>query len=181
MFQFTGFPPAQLWIHYAVHKVSLCGFPHSDICGSLCICHSPQLFAAYHVFLRPSVPRHPPCALICLVLRHFAPSVALHGLLPLSCYLFRCFSVDTSSWYSVFKVRPAASPLLWRLRDSNSRPPACKAGALPTELSPHSSARANTWVEKPSGPPWSCLAPSLGTRATGCPSMRHLAPAIRLA
>ncbi len=26
--------------------------------------------------------------------------------------------------------------LQWRLRDSNSRPPACKAGALPTELSP---------------------------------------------
>ena len=25
----------------------------------------------------------------------------------------------------------------WRLRDSNSRPPACKAGALPTELNPH--------------------------------------------
>ena len=39
-------------------------FPHSDICGSMCICHSPQLFAAYHVFLRLLVPRHPPCALI---------------------------------------------------------------------------------------------------------------------
>ena len=25
----------------------------------------------------------------------------------------------------------------WRWRDSNSRPPACKAGALPTELHPH--------------------------------------------
>ncbi len=25
----------------------------------------------------------------------------------------------------------------WRMRDSNSRPPACKAGALPTELIPH--------------------------------------------
>ena len=25
---------------------------------------------------------------------------------------------------------------LWRYRDSNSRPPACKAGALPTELYP---------------------------------------------
>ena len=25
---------------------------------------------------------------------------------------------------------------LWRLRDSNSRPPACKAGALPSELNP---------------------------------------------
>ena len=39
-------------------------FPHSDICGSMCICHSPQLFAAYHVFHRLLVPRHPPCALI---------------------------------------------------------------------------------------------------------------------
>ena len=40
------------------------GFPHSDICGSKIICISPQLFAAYHVFLRLLVPRHPPCALI---------------------------------------------------------------------------------------------------------------------
>ena len=30
------------------------------------ICSSPQLFAAYHVFLRLLVPRHPPCALFCL-------------------------------------------------------------------------------------------------------------------
>ena len=42
------------------------GFPHSEICGSMDICSSPQLFAAYHVFLRLSVPRHPPCALSCL-------------------------------------------------------------------------------------------------------------------
>ena len=28
------------------------GLPHSDICGSLRVCQSPQLFAAYHVFLR---------------------------------------------------------------------------------------------------------------------------------
>ena len=42
------------------------GFPHSDICGALDICSSPQLFAAYHVFLRLLVPRHPPCALISL-------------------------------------------------------------------------------------------------------------------
>ena len=39
------------------------GFPHSDICGSLDMCSSPQLFAAYHVFHRLLVPRHPPCAL----------------------------------------------------------------------------------------------------------------------
>ena len=42
------------------------GFPHSDICGSLAICASPQLFAAYHVLHRLLVPRHSPCALISL-------------------------------------------------------------------------------------------------------------------
>ena len=58
-------PSVYLWIQYTVHEVCSCGFPHSDICGSMCICHSPQLFAAYHVFLRLLVPRHPPCALVC--------------------------------------------------------------------------------------------------------------------
>ena len=42
------------------------GLPHSDIRGSKDICSSPWLFAAYHVFLRLLVPRHPPCALFCL-------------------------------------------------------------------------------------------------------------------
>ena len=55
-----------LWIHAWIRKVFLRGFPHSDICGSMDICSSPQLFAAYHVFLRLLVPRHPPCALISL-------------------------------------------------------------------------------------------------------------------
>ena len=56
-------PSVHLWIQCTVHEVFSCGFPHSDICGSQCICHSPQLFAAYHVFRRLSVPRHPSCAL----------------------------------------------------------------------------------------------------------------------
>ena len=59
-------PSAYLWIQYAVTEVCSAGFPHSDICGSMDICSSPQLFAAYHVFRRLSVPRHPPCALFCL-------------------------------------------------------------------------------------------------------------------
>ena len=59
-------PSIHLWIQCMVHEVFSCGFPHSDICGSQCICHSPQLFAAYHVFHRLSVPRHPPCALFSL-------------------------------------------------------------------------------------------------------------------
>ena len=52
-----------LWIGVWIHEVFSCGFPHSDICGSWDICSSPQLFAAYHVFHRLLVPRHPPCAL----------------------------------------------------------------------------------------------------------------------
>ena len=49
-----------------IHRYCLCGLPHSDICGSMRICHSPQLFAACHVLLRLLVPRHSPCALFCL-------------------------------------------------------------------------------------------------------------------
>ena len=56
-------PSVYLWIQYTVTEVCSAGFPHSDICGLSLICSSPQLFAAYHVFLRLLVPRHPPCAL----------------------------------------------------------------------------------------------------------------------
>ena len=57
-------PLHTLWIGVWMIRVLRTGFPHSDICGSRIICISPQLFAAYHVFLRLLVPRHPPCALI---------------------------------------------------------------------------------------------------------------------
>ena len=59
-------PSVYLWIQYTVPEVCSGGFPHSDICGSMLICSSPQLFAAYHVFLRLPVPRHSPCALFSL-------------------------------------------------------------------------------------------------------------------
>ena len=49
-------------------EVFSAGFPHSDISGSMDICSSPKLFAAYHVFHRLLVPRHPPCALLRLTL-----------------------------------------------------------------------------------------------------------------
>ena len=59
MFQFPAFASA----HRADVGIAPDGLPHSDICGSRCICHSPQLFAACHVLLRLREPRHPPCAL----------------------------------------------------------------------------------------------------------------------
>ena len=59
-------PHVQLCIHCTLTEVSSAGFPHSDISGSLDMCSSPKLFAAYHVFHRLLVPRHPPCALTTL-------------------------------------------------------------------------------------------------------------------
>ena len=57
-------PLHNLWIQLWMTEVPSAGFPHSDISGSKDICSSPKLFAAYHVFLRLLVPRHPPCALL---------------------------------------------------------------------------------------------------------------------
>ena len=66
MFQFSGFPPLPYLIQATVHDHESCGFPHSDIPGSRLVCSSPRLIAAYHVLLRLLVPRHSPCALLCL-------------------------------------------------------------------------------------------------------------------
>ena len=54
-----------------VTKITLSGFPHSDISGSQLICSSPQLIAVSHVLLRLSVPRHSPCALCSLTIMRY--------------------------------------------------------------------------------------------------------------
>ena len=56
-------PFLELWIYLRMTGVFPAGFPHSEIRGSLPICGSPRLIAAYRVFRRFLVPRHPPCAL----------------------------------------------------------------------------------------------------------------------
>ena len=56
-------PLPALWIGAGMHEGFSCGFPHSDTSGSKGICPSPKLFAAYRVFRRLLVPRHPPYAL----------------------------------------------------------------------------------------------------------------------
>ena len=48
--------------HGYIH-ITVCGFPHSEICGSMVVCTLPQLIAACHVLLRLLLPRHPPYAL----------------------------------------------------------------------------------------------------------------------
>ena len=72
-------------------EVCSAGFPHSDICGSRDICSSPQLFAAYRVFHRLLVPRHPPCALYsltCCNSSFFGLVTSIHSVV---CLLFEIF------------------------------------------------------------------------------------------
>ena len=98
-----------LWIGAWMTEVSSAGFPHSEISGSMDICSSPKLFAAYHVFLRLLVPRHPPCALSSLT--SLAQCIALHRLvvflfLVFSDVLIKIFlSFSRFIQYAVFKVR----------------------------------------------------------------------------
>ena len=59
-------PFRTLWIHARILEVCSSRFPHSEISGSMAVCASPKLIAAYHVFHRLLVPRHSPYALSCL-------------------------------------------------------------------------------------------------------------------
>ena len=74
MFQFSAFASFRI-----VH-LQCTGFPHSDMYGSTDICSSPYLFAAYHVLLRLSKPRHPPCALSNLSISSFFLSILLSSI-----------------------------------------------------------------------------------------------------
>ena len=72
-------PDVWLWIYHTTIEVCSIRFPHSDISGSLGICPSPKLFAAYHVFHRLLVPRHPPCALCSLTSLTYSHMCRLHS------------------------------------------------------------------------------------------------------
>ena len=63
MFHFPGFRPSGLCVQPEVTGSSPAGLLHSDILGSMRVCHSPRLIAAYRVLRRLAMPRHPPCAL----------------------------------------------------------------------------------------------------------------------
>ncbi len=45
-------------------------FPHSEISGSMAMCASPKLIAAFYVLHRFLMPRHSPFALISLTLKY---------------------------------------------------------------------------------------------------------------
>ena len=70
MFQFRGLASLRMT------GLLPAGLSHSDILGSIPVCESPRLFAAYHVFHRLQEPRHPPYALIYFLTPCMTPIVS---------------------------------------------------------------------------------------------------------
>ena len=103
MFQFTGCPSS-----YEDDSTTAAGFPHSEICGSMVTCTSPQLIAAYRVLRRLIWPRHPPYALTYLtfvsrfVIAYVLTFLEYLGSLS-SSFLFEKRFIST--FYAVVKVR----------------------------------------------------------------------------
>ena len=104
MFQFRRFPTYTYFIQCTLHGYCPCGLPHSEIPGSMDICSSPRLIAAYRVLHRLSVPRHSPCALSSLTNRKLTifslvlvcelcrQSQILFEIVIVTHHLFRCCS-----------------------------------------------------------------------------------------
>ena len=124
--------------------------------------NSPWLFAGYYVLHRLLPPRHPPCALGSLFTT-FSSSLArvtVRSVDGRSTHTPKCVVVvsvvgtatssptrlSTTISYAKCK-RAKGHSQEWRRPESNRRPPACKAGALPTELRPRkgSEATATKW------------------------------------
>ena len=72
------------------------------------ICSSPRLFAAYHVLLRLSVPRHSPDALIRLTLAECSSDTTFSFLLYFNTYISKLFAfLDFLTLASLFSFQGA--------------------------------------------------------------------------
>ena len=89
-------PFLNLWIGLRMTGVCPARFPYSEISGSIGICPSPKLFAAYHVLHRLLVPRHPPYALISMTRRLFSTGMENH---------LHMYSVTCAGNRSIFSLR----------------------------------------------------------------------------
>ena len=138
------------------------GFPHSEITGSKGASASPVLIAACHVLHRLSTPRHPSEALQRLIVSQqnsCRDDPADWKEMPAGpCLIFvrQCLLSNRSSkpmnrpdQFFLHNINASApkqpkqslydhTRSWWSQTESNRRHPACKAGALPTELWPHS-------------------------------------------
>ena len=103
MFQFRGLA------HFRVTGLLPAGLSHSEILGSILVCKSPRLIAAYHVFLRLQEPRHPPYALYYFLTFPITPIVSRYAyLISLNYVSERRKSVDLPKNSTRFEPTPKA-------------------------------------------------------------------------
>ena len=95
---------------------------------------SPRLFAAYHVFLRLPTPRHPPDALVNLLLEEqsFPTLFNCKRTLPKREPCSAWFAGTIPCAYSHEGMRQNAAAPWWAWKDLNFRPHAYQACALAT-------------------------------------------------
>ena len=137
MFQFRRFPSYAYLIQRRMTGYCPAGFPHSDIPGSMDICSSPRLFAAYRVLLRLLVPRHSPCALSSLTLCFESLLLVLSAKIVVIFPIFLGFLTSSLRSYFCFTLFNfqgtfRSSRCWWAQVDSNHRPHAYQACALTT-------------------------------------------------
>ena len=116
MFQFRRFPSYTYFIQYMIAEVCSAGLLHSEISGSMCTYHSPELIAVNHVLLRLPMPRHSPCALfsftICfiiiwvlMIVNHYFVVLPNNYFLKINCRLILVVSsFALLLLYSIFKL-----------------------------------------------------------------------------
>ena len=109
MFQFRRFPTYTYFIQCRLTEYCSAGFPHSEICGSKCMCHSPQLIAACRVLLRLLMPRHSPCALISLTSRRtlfwfYVNVMNYAGISQISIFSAYCFVTLTKTAFAILII-----------------------------------------------------------------------------
>ena len=101
-----------LCIQYMMYKVCLYGLLHSEISGSMCTYHSPELIAVNHVLLRLPMPRHSPCALIsftiCFMFHEF--SFILVVFYPIKFLLSLTRSILICITFALFSFQVSSSP-----------------------------------------------------------------------
>ncbi len=150
------------------------GLPHSGISGSTPACGSPKLIAANHALHRLLAPRHSPCALSSLTTksggRRITDTSAYGVEARVPCRSPKPYSLALRATENTLSrhvhrfdfqrtIREISRPKTtnstrsvsfgqgtsWSIWDSNPRPQACKARALPAELMP---LRAAWWAWK---------------------------------
>ena len=103
-------PLVNLCIQLTIYDSSSYVFPHSDICGSMLICSSPQLFAACHVLHRLPMPRHSPYALISFtfcIRKNFCVCRIFYLTIKKTCFsivVLLLVVLNIFHFYSVFKM-----------------------------------------------------------------------------